>query len=69
MCKKMNRHACEFLFLVDMHTGSNAREEEEQTMMYWINFLQEVEGMHLWVENYNTGQPHQLLHTSINKSS
>ena len=33
-----------------LHTGSIAREEEEQTMMHWINFLQEVEGMHLRVE-------------------
>ena len=25
-------------------SGSNQREKEEETVMYWINFLQEIEG-------------------------
>ena len=37
-------------FLIDMiaffvkYTGSNACEAEEETVMLWINFLQELEG-------------------------
>ena len=26
-------------------SGSNQREKEEEVIMYWINFLQEIEGL------------------------
>ena len=33
------------------YPGSNVREDEEQTVMFWINFLQEVEGKKLHLKD------------------